>query len=76
MTTGHLKRFPEKLRTLRQQKGLSLRQLATMLGHASHSYVTGMERGERKPNAEVLIELSRIFGVSVDVMIKDELELP
>ena len=76
MTTNHLKRFPEKLRALRQQQGLSLRQLAKMLGHTTHGYVTNLERGERKPNAEVLIELSRIFGVSVDVMIKDELELP
>ena len=70
-----MERFGEKLRTLRQQKGLTLRQLATMLGHSSHSYVTNLERGERKPSAEMAVKIADLFGVTTDQLLRDELEL-
>jgi transcriptional regulator with XRE-family HTH domain len=69
-----MKRFGEKLRTLRNRQGLTLRQLAEVLD-VSHSYIGQMEREKKIPNVEMVLKISRIFNVSTDVLIKDELEL-
>lgn len=37
-----MQRFGEKLRTLRQRRGLSLRDLANQLGFQSHAHAAGM----------------------------------
>jgi hypothetical protein len=48
-----MKRFGEKLR---QCDGISLGRLAALLGHASHSLVTSLERrSERKSSVELVI---------------------
>lgn len=70
-----MQRFGEKVRILRHRHKLSLRKLATLLGHASHSYITSIEKGELKPNADVILNLSRIFDVPTDALMKDELEV-
>ncbi len=69
-----MKRFGEKLRTLRQQRRLTMRQLGEMLG-VSDSYVSKMETGDKTPNVAMVLKISRLFDVSTDVLIKDELEL-
>ncbi len=69
-----MERFGEKLRILRNRRGLTLRQLADMLD-ISHSYVGQMERGEKIPNVEMVLKIARIFDVSTDTLIKDELDL-
>ena len=70
-----MEKFGEKLRILRQRRGLSLRELSTLLGYTSHSYVTALEKNERKPSAEVVLRLADIFGVTADQLMRDELEL-
>jgi len=67
-------RFPEKLRVLRERNDMTMRKLADELD-LSHAYIYKLETGQRKPNAELLVKLSRLFGVSVDVLVKDELEV-
>lgn len=69
-----MQKFGKKLRVLRNQQGLTLRQLSDVL-EVSHSYIAKMERGEKIPNVEMVLKISRIFNVSTDVLIKDELEL-
>ena len=69
-----MKRFGEKLRTLRQQQELSQMQLGEML-EVHHSHVGRIERSEKIPNIAMLLKISRIFNVSADILIKDELEL-
>ena len=69
-----MERFGEKLRTLRNRQGLSLRQLSDML-EVGHSYIAKMERGEKTPNVAMVLKIARIFDVSTDMLIKDELEL-
>jgi transcriptional regulator with XRE-family HTH domain len=69
-----MKRFGEKLRTLRNQRGLTLRQLGEVL-EVDHSHVARMESGEKIPNVAMVLKISLIFDVSADVLIKDELEL-
>ncbi|NIT62019.1 MAG: helix-turn-helix domain-containing protein [Aliifodinibius sp.] len=70
-----MERFGEKLRKLRQREGISLRQLAAMLGHSSHSFVTSLERNERKPSAELVVKIADIFGVTTDQLLRDELDV-
>ncbi len=69
-----MKRFGEKLRTLRERQDLSHRQLGDMLGiHQSHLW--RMEHGKKTPNVAMVIKISDIFGVTADQLIRDELEL-
>lgn len=70
-----MQRFGEKLRTLREQQKVSLRQLAIELGFASHSHITNIEAGRKKPSAELALRIARFFGVTVDQMLDDELEV-
>ena len=70
-----MQRFGEKLRVLRKQRGLTLQELARELGFATHSYLSKLERGQKMPTGQLILEASRFFGVSADVLIKDELEL-
>lgn len=51
-----MKRFGEKLRTLRSRQGLTLRQLSGLLG-VGYSYIGKMERGEKMPNAPMIVTL-------------------
>ena len=53
---------------LRIKKGLSQSQLADML-HVSASTVGMYEQGRRTPSIDMLVELSRAFGVSLDYLI-------
>ncbi len=69
-----MKRFGEKLRVLRQRHGMTQIQLGDSL-EVKQSYIGKMERGERVPNVAMLIKVSRIFNISADVLMKDELEL-
>lgn len=69
-----MKKFGEKLRTLREQRGLSLKQLGELL-EVSKTYVWEMEKGQKTPNIAMLIKISNVFGVSADKLIRDELDL-
>lgn len=70
-----MQRFGEKLRTLRKQQGMTLQELAQELGFATHSYLSKIERGQKMPTGQLILDVSRFFDVSADQLIKDELEL-
>lgn len=70
-----MKRFGEKLRYLRNQRGISLRQLAAELGLSVHGHIAQIERGERKPSADLIVKIARFFDVSADRLMMDELDL-
>ncbi len=70
-----MQRFGEKLRTLRKQRGLTLKELAHIIGHNTHSHISELETGKRKPSLELALKLSRLFNVPLDQLAKDELEL-
>lgn len=69
-----MKRFGEKLRALRKQHGLTLTQLGDMLD-VHNTYVSQMEKGKKIPNAAMILKIADIFGVTVDQLMRDELEL-
>jgi transcriptional regulator with XRE-family HTH domain len=66
--------FAEKLRTLRNQQGLTLRQLAEILSTSS-GYIADLESGRRQPSLALARQIADCFGVSVDYLAKDELDL-
>ncbi len=70
-----MQRFGEKLRLIRTRGGMSLRQLASELGFSSHGYVGDLESGRKKPSLEVALKIARLFDVSVDSLVKDEIEV-
>jgi transcriptional regulator with XRE-family HTH domain len=70
-----MKRFGEKLRTLRKRHGLSIRKLTREFGYSSHSYISRIETGKTKPSIEFIIKIADRFGVSVDQLVRDELEI-
>lgn len=55
------------IRDLRRNAGVSLRQLASKAG-VSNPYLSQVERGLRKPSAEVLQQLAGALRVSTPVM--------
>lgn len=58
------------LKKLRIQKGLSQKAVADGVG-CSPTVYSRYETGERQPSIEMLISLSKFFGVSVDCIIEN-----
>lgn len=56
------------LKKLRTQRGLSQKAVADGVG-CSPTVYSRYENGERQPSIEMLISLSKFFGVSVDFII-------
>lgn len=72
-------RLPEKLLQIRNALGLSQDGMLERLGLAESSFrsaVSGYERGEREPPLPILLAYARAVGVSTDVLIDDEMDLP
>ncbi len=69
-----MKRFGEKLRILRKRQKYTLRELGERLG-VNHSFVSHLEFGQSKPNAEMILKIADIFGVDLNVLMRDELDL-
>ena len=63
----------EKLYQLRKKSGLSQEQLAEQL-NVSRQAISKWESGSAFPESEKLIIISNYFGVSVDYLLKDEVE--
>lgn len=70
-----MQRFGEKLRRLRTQQGMSVRTLADALGYTAYSYISEVETGKLKPSLEFALKVARLFEVTTDQLLKDELEL-
>ena len=73
-----MQRFGEKLRTLRQRRGLTLRDFALALGHPAsfNSYLSDVENGRRTPKTPFVLEVAQFFGVTPDVLLLDQVDLP
>jgi transcriptional regulator with XRE-family HTH domain len=70
-----MKKFGEKLRLLRTHHHLTLKTLALKLGLSAHGYISELEAGKKKPTAEFVLNVARLFNVSTDELLKDELDL-
>ena len=68
-------KLPEKLVTLRKQRGLSQESMAEQLG-VSRQAISRWEQGSAQPDAGNLFQLSRLFQVSADYLLDDALDQP
>jgi len=59
--------FQTRLKELRIEKGLTMKQLAIAVG-VSEMAISRWERGERTPNIDSVIALANFFNVSVGYM--------
>lgn len=60
--------FESRLKALRTQKGLNMKQTAQLLNIPYTTYV-GYEKNEREPNSEVLIQLADFFDCTIDYLL-------
>ena len=67
-------KFEEKLTLLRKQFGLSQEDVADKIG-VSRQAISRWESGTTLPDAVNLIQLSNLFHVSIDSMLRDEVAL-
>ena len=61
-------KFLDKIKDLREEKGLSQMELANATG-ISQSAIARWELGKSEPTASALITLSKFFGESVDYIL-------
>jgi transcriptional regulator with XRE-family HTH domain len=71
-----MQRFGEKLRVLRTRRGMTLRELAKALGYTNHGYLGLLETGKKKPTVECVLKVARLFQVTTDQLLWDEIALP
>jgi len=74
-------RLAEKLRQIRILLGYTLEEMAQALDQVKKSppdksYIHRFEGGTREPSLLVLLGYSRIAGVSLEILVDDELDLP
>ncbi|GAK60043.1 hypothetical protein U27_07030 [Candidatus Vecturithrix granuli] len=70
-----MQKFGEKLRKLRNKHGMTLKELAVKLGLNAHGYISEIESGKKKPTVEFVVNVARLFHVSTDQLLKDELDV-
>ncbi len=61
------KEFAYRLKDLRMEKGLTLKQLSEHIG-VSFNTISRWEREERVPNIENIVALAKFFKVSADYL--------
>jgi len=72
-------RLAEKLLRIRQALGLSQNEMIRRLGLEgviTQSRISGYELGTREPSLPTLLKYARLVGVSTDILIDDDLDLP
>jgi transcriptional regulator with XRE-family HTH domain len=72
-------RLAEKLRVIRLALGLSQAEMWRHLGVEDlivFKQISAYEMGKREPPLMILLQYARAAGVSTDVLIDDNLELP
>lgn len=77
-------RLAEKLLRIREQLGLSQNEILGRLvagddeltRHLSRNSISSYELGRREPPLPIVLRYARIAGISSDILIDDELDLP
>lgn len=60
--------FPERLKALRNNFGLSQQKLADIIGNISKSSINMYERGAREPSFETMEAFADFFNVDLDYL--------
>lgn len=63
-------RFANRLRTLRNEKGMTQEQLAELIGKTVE-HISFLERAERSPSFELLFDLAEVLEMPVSMLLAD-----
>lgn len=66
--------YGKRLREIRQEKGITQKELAKLLS-TTQSTIGKYEREELEPNVETIIHICKIFNVSADYLLGSEDEI-
>lgn len=72
-------RLAEKLRTIREALGLSQNEMVNRLGlnnELTREEVSAFERGTHEPNLLVLLAYSEVANIFLEVLVRDDLDIP
>jgi transcriptional regulator with XRE-family HTH domain len=73
-------RLGEKLKQIRDSLGLTQEELIQRLNYNAsalhHQNISGFEKNEREANLLILIAYCDLAGICLDILVRDELELP
>lgn len=64
-----MSKFSDRLRELRNSRGLSQQEFAKQLGCVSKSSINMYERGEREPNLETLETIADYFNIDMNYLL-------
>lgn len=64
--------FGRALRELRQEKGLSQKELGKVF-HVCNQTISFWESGSREPNLDNLLSIANYFGISVDDLLNGKI---
>lgn len=73
------KRLAEKLKKIRTNLGLSQNELLEKLGFSEYIFqgnISQYELGRRDPPLPVLLKYAQIAGITVDILIDDQQDIP
>ena len=70
-----MSRFGEKLRSLRLKHSLTMRELADALNFKSHGFIGDLESGRKYPSLDLAVKIADYFGVTVDQLARDDMEV-
>jgi DNA-binding XRE family transcriptional regulator len=70
------RKLAEKLKTLRENLGLSQGEIAKRIDVDNRASISGYERGEREPPLPVLLAYARLARVPMETLVDDDLKLP
>ena len=63
-----------KVRMLHKQRGLTLRDVADVLG-VHYTHVQKIETGRKRPSSDVILKFVTLFGVSADQLMRDDVDI-
>ena len=65
----NMKQTGRNIAMLREQRGLSVRQLQSLMGFATPQAIYKWQHGESLPTVDNLVALSAIFAVPIDAIL-------
>jgi len=74
-----LERLAEKLRQIREAFGLSQSEMLSRLAmedFITYHRISDYELGKNEPPLVIILRYARVAGISTDVLIDDEMDLP
>jgi transcriptional regulator with XRE-family HTH domain len=70
-----MQRFGEKLRLLRTQRAMTVRDVATALGYVSSGRISEIENGKKTPSLAFVMRAAALFNVTPDQLLRDDINL-